>query len=45
VTTRERDALDARRLWNYLRLMEVRKARLREVEAEADRLAMEGIMS
>jgi hypothetical protein len=36
------DAYNARRLWNYLRLRETRKARLRDVAEEADRAAQEG---
>lgn len=36
------DAYNARRLWNYLRLMELRNARLRDVIAEADAAAQAG---
>ena len=44
MTPRERDALNARRLWNFLRLMEVRRARLREIAEEAEQLAAAGKM-
>jgi hypothetical protein len=38
------DALNARRLWNYLRLMEMTKRRLRDIVDEADKAAQEGKM-
>ena len=38
------DAYHARRLWNFLRLMEVRGARLRDVWDEANELAAQGKM-
>lgn len=42
MTVAARSALDARRLYNYLRLMELHSASLRDIRDEADRLAQEG---